>query len=70
MQQYTSAIFTLLLTRLQSKPSTQFTHGFVYFAVFLCAIESVGPDFLITTLDSIQPGYVTEHNAWRARVNS
>ena len=56
MRQYANTIFMLLLTRLQSKPSTQFTASFVYLFAFLCAIQSVGPDFVVSTLDGIQPG--------------
>jgi exportin-2 (importin alpha re-exporter) len=56
MQQFSQGVFTLLLTRLQTKPSTQFTQGFVYFALFLCAIESVGPEYLISSVDALQPG--------------
>jgi hypothetical protein len=48
----------LLLNRLQSKPSTSFTQAFVYFVTLLSAVESVGPDFVIQSLDAIQAGYV------------
>lgn len=58
MQPFAQTVFTLLLTRQQSKPSTQFTQGFVYFTLFLSAIENAGPDFLIATIDGLQPGYV------------
>ena len=56
MQAHTKTIFMLILTKLQTNPSSQFTQGFVVFFCFLCAIESVGPDFVISSLDSIQPG--------------
>ena len=56
MQPFNQGIFMVLLTRLQTKASNQFTQGFVYFALFLCAVDSVGPDFLISTLDGIQAG--------------
>ncbi|ORX36025.1 Cse1-domain-containing protein [Kockovaella imperatae] len=56
MRQYANTIFMLLLTRLQSKPSSQFTASFVHLFTFLCAIQSVGPDFVIQTLDAIQAG--------------
>ena len=56
MQQFVQPVFMLLLNRLQSKPSTQFTSSFVYFAAFLCAIDNVGPDVLVSTLDNIQTG--------------
>jgi exportin-2 (importin alpha re-exporter) len=56
MRPFSQTIFMLLLNRLNSKPSTHFTLAFVYFAMLLCALDSVGPDFLIQTLDGIQPG--------------
>jgi exportin-2 (importin alpha re-exporter) len=56
MRPFSQTIFMLLLTRLQSKPSTQFSQSFLYFLCFLCAIDNVGPDFVITTIDAIQPG--------------
>jgi len=59
MQQYTQTIFMMLLTRQQTKPTAQFTTSFVYFALYLCAVDNAGPDFLISALDGIQPGYVT-----------
>ncbi|KAK4688334.1 exportin-2 (importin alpha re-exporter), partial [Tremellales sp. Uapishka_1] len=56
MQPFSHTVFMLLLTRLQSKPSTQFNNSFVYFFTFLCAIPSVGPDVVVQVLDGIQPG--------------
>ena len=58
MQQFSSTIFMLLLNRLQSKPSTQFTASFVYLFGFMCALDGVGPDFVVSTLDAIQAGWV------------
>lgn len=58
MRPYTNQILLLLLNRLQSKPSALFTQAFVYFMTLLSAVESVGPDFVIQSLDAIQPGYV------------
>ena len=46
----------LLLNRLQSKPSTSFTQAFVYFICLLSAVPSVGPDFVVQSLDGIQQG--------------
>lgn len=60
MQQYTQTIFMVLLTRQQTKPSAQFTTSFVYFALYLCAVDNAGPDFLISALDGIQPGCVVQ----------
>lgn len=49
----------LLLNRLQSKPSTQFTQSFVYFLAYLAAIQNVGANVVIQILEAIQPGYVS-----------
>lgn len=57
MRPFSQTIFMLLLNRLQSKPSTQFTQSFVLFFTSLCASDNVGPDFAIGVLDAIQPGY-------------
>lgn len=56
MQQNSQAIFMMLLNRLQSKPSPQYTQGFVYFVCYISALEQVGPDLFIGVLDTIQPG--------------
>ena len=61
MRPYTNQVLLLLLNRLQSKPSALFTQAFVYFMTLLSAVESVGPDFVIQSLDAIQPGYVCLH---------
>jgi len=58
MQPFSQTVFMLLLNRLQSKPSVQFTQCFVYFFAFLCAVDNVGPDFVVSVLDGIQPGWV------------
>ena len=56
MQPFSNTVFMLLLNRLQAKPSTQFNHSFVSFFALVCAVDSVGPDFVISVLDGIQPG--------------
>jgi len=56
MQPFSQTIFMLLLNRLQSKPSQQFTQAFVYFFTFLAAIQNVGADAAIGILEAIQPG--------------
>ncbi|ORY33698.1 Cse1-domain-containing protein [Naematelia encephala] len=56
MRPFGNSIFMLLLNRLQTKPSTQFSQAFVNFISVLCALDSVGPDYVISTLGSIQPG--------------
>ncbi|WWC58466.1 uncharacterized protein I303_101008 [Kwoniella dejecticola CBS 10117] len=56
MRPFSNTVFVLLLTRLQQKPSAQFNQSFVYFFGFIANIDSVGPDFLINTLDGVQPG--------------
>lgn len=54
MQPYSQTVFMLLLNRLQTKPSAQFTQSFVYFFTFLAAVGKA--DFLISVLEGIQPG--------------
>ncbi|KAL7424789.1 importin-alpha export receptor [Cryptotrichosporon argae] len=56
MRPFSQTIFMLLLNRLQSKPSTQFTQSFVYFLCLLFAVNNVGPDVVVSILDGIQPG--------------
>jgi exportin-2 (importin alpha re-exporter) len=56
MQQYSATIFTLLLTRLNDKPSAHFKQGVVYFVGLLCALDRIGPDFVIGVVDGLQPG--------------
>lgn len=56
MRPYSQTVFMLLLNRLQTKPSTQFTQSFVLFFASLCAADNVGPDLVIGVLDGIQPG--------------
>jgi hypothetical protein len=69
MRPYTNQVLLLLLNRLQSKPSALFTQAFVYFMTLLSAVESVGPDFVIQSLDAIQPGYVCLYGVkWSANV--
>ena len=58
MQPFSQTIFVLLLNRLQTKPSPQFSQAFVYFFSLLSALDSVGPDYLVSILDAIQPGCV------------
>jgi exportin-2 (importin alpha re-exporter) len=56
MRPYTNQVLLLLLNRLQSKPSTSFTQAFVYFICLLSAVGTVGPDFVIQSLDGVQQG--------------
>ncbi|OCF31081.1 importin-alpha export receptor [Kwoniella heveanensis BCC8398] len=56
MRPFSQTVFVLLLNRLQSKPSAQFNHCFVYFFAFIANLDTVGPDFLIGVLDGVQPG--------------
>jgi hypothetical protein len=56
MRPYANQVLLLLLNRLQTKPSASFTQAFVYFVSLLSAVESVGPDFVIQSLDAIQAG--------------
>ncbi|TYJ56359.1 hypothetical protein B9479_002907 [Cryptococcus floricola] len=56
MQPASNSVFVILLNRLQSKPSGQFNHCFVYFFAYLANLDNVGIDFLVQVLDGIQPG--------------
>lgn len=56
MQQYSQSIFMLILTRLQSNSTPQFSQGVVYFLCYLAVVDNVGPDAVISTVDAIQPG--------------
>ncbi|WWC86346.1 uncharacterized protein L201_001219 [Kwoniella dendrophila CBS 6074] len=56
MQPFSNTVFVLLLTRLQQKPSSQFNQSFVYFFAFVANLDTVGPDFLVSVLDAVQPG--------------
>lgn len=56
MQPFSKTIFMLLLNRLQTKPSPQFSQSFVYFITFLAAVDNVGGDAVIAIIEGIQPG--------------
>ncbi|OCF55372.1 importin-alpha export receptor [Kwoniella mangroviensis CBS 10435] len=56
MKPFSNTVFVLLLTRLQQKPSPQFNQSFVYFFAFVANLDTVGPDFLISVLEGVQPG--------------
>ena len=48
-----------LLTRMQQNKTNNYVYYFVYFLLYLLAINIDGltPDFLIQTVDEIQSGY-------------
>lgn len=56
MLPFSQTIFMLLLNRLQTKPSPQFSQSFVYFITFLSAVDNVGADAVIKIIEGIQPG--------------
>ncbi|BEJ11174.1 hypothetical protein CspHIS471_0105960 [Cutaneotrichosporon sp. HIS471] len=56
MQQYSQTIFMLILTRLQTNSTQQFSQAVVYFLCYLAAVDSVGPDAVVAIIDAIQPG--------------
>jgi exportin-2 (importin alpha re-exporter) len=51
-----------LLTRMQQNKTNSFVYYFVYFLLYMLAINVDGltPDYLIQTVDEIQPGYVRQ----------
>lgn len=56
MQQYSQSIFMLILNRLQSNSTPQFSQAVVYFLSYLAVVDNVGPDAVVATIDGIQPG--------------
>jgi exportin-2 (importin alpha re-exporter) len=56
MQQYSQSIFMLVLNRLQSNSTPQFSQGVVYFLSYLAVVDNVGPDAVVAIIDGIQPG--------------
>jgi exportin-2 (importin alpha re-exporter) len=51
-----------LLTRMQQNKTNSYVYYFVYFFLYMLAINVDGltPDYLIQTVDEIQPGYVRQ----------
>lgn len=47
----------MLLTRLQTSKTDQYTYCFVYFVVYTMAIDvpGLGPDFAIKAVEEVQP---------------
>ena len=61
LQQCMKSIVTMLLTRLQTGKTDNYTYSFVYFALYIMAIDApgLGPDFLIGSVEQVQPQWVT-----------
>jgi exportin-2 (importin alpha re-exporter) len=61
LQPYFRQIVVTLLTRMQQNKTNTYVYYFVYFLLYLLAINVSGltPDYLIQTVDEIQPGYDT-----------
>ncbi|CCG83515.1 Importin-alpha re-exporter [Taphrina deformans PYCC 5710] len=53
---YEQQIFVLLLTRLNSSNTEKYTLRFIVFIYHLSILVDVGPDFIITIFERIQPG--------------
>lgn len=49
-----------LLTRMQSSKTDKFVYLFAKFLLYCCAlnVEGLGPDYVIETIEEIQPRYV------------
>ncbi|TFY78460.1 hypothetical protein EWM64_g5554 [Hericium alpestre] len=58
LQQYFRPIIVTLLTRLQTSKTDSYVYQFVYFLLYTMAInvEGLGPDYVIRTVEEIQPG--------------
>jgi len=61
LQPYFRQIIVTLLTRMQQNKTNTYVYYFVYFLLYSLAINVSGltPDYLIQTVDAIQPGYDT-----------
>jgi exportin-2 (importin alpha re-exporter) len=59
LQPYFRQIIVTLLTRMQQNKTNTYVYYFVYFLLYTLAINVNGltPDYLIQTVDEIQPGY-------------
>ena len=58
LQPYFRQIIMTLLTRMQQNKTNNYVYYFVYFLLYLFAINADGitPDYLIRTVDEIQSG--------------
>ncbi len=59
LQPYFRKIIMTLLTRMQQNKTSNYVYYFSFFLLYLLAInvDSLTPDYLIQTVDEIQPGY-------------
>ena len=59
LQPYFRQIIVTLLTRMQQNKTNTYVYYFVYFLLYTLAINVNGltPDYLIQTVDEIQPGF-------------
>ena len=61
LNEYISAILSLMLTRLQNVKNDKFAHGFVKLFCFFIGLEKegAGPDYAIQAFDFVQPRYAS-----------
>lgn len=61
LSQYMKSIVTMLLTRLQTAKIAGYSYHIVFFFLFVMAIENNGlaPDFMVTSMNQVQPGLVS-----------
>ena len=57
LNQYMKSIVTMLLTRLQTARTDNYTYYLVYFFMYLAAVDVEGltPDFLVGAVEQVQP---------------
>eukprot|EP00834_Sanchytrium_tribonematis_P000006 NODE_2_length_91304_cov_0.692462.p6 type:complete len:822 gc:universal NODE_2_length_91304_cov_0.692462:64742-62277(-) len=54
---HSKQIFSILLGKLQTNKQTRFAVEFTLFVSYLLANNAFGPDYVVKTMESIQPGY-------------
>ncbi|KAI5820061.1 Cse1-domain-containing protein [Pyronema omphalodes] len=60
IQPYTKDIFIIFLTRLKGSKTELLTQRFVRLFYFLAGLPSIGPDFVVTSIDAVQNGIFGE----------
>lgn len=67
LSQYMKGIVTMLLTRLQTAKTADYSYHIVFF-LFVIAIENNGlaPDFVVTSMKQVQPGLVSASGRFRS----
>lgn len=60
LRPYFHQIIRTLLTRMQQNKTNTYVYYFVYFLLYMLAInvDDLTPDYLIQSVEEIQPGYV------------